>query len=419
MEHIEAILYHKIQESDFTNMYAIKKPSGGGGQTYIQAAGYSKDELDRMFKEADKIYDTPEYWDKTLLHPRKNYTFNAYVVGCSKSSELELAPRTGRKDYRICRQNPKYRHPAWNTSNDFPEPKTDADGSYIFEANYPGIIDNLYILLIKTRNDQGNVKFYASYVDSEFIPDSWPHGAGLEEIFIKSKRQGIIFFDEQYLRFTNDKAIPFSAGSAADYEIGNILLPENLCETSDDAIEYSKKDIRVEIDFESIAIEKVEPPIIKRKKAANVDKKIVKDANYERRHKNLKKIGDIGEELAIRIEKARLEAEGRSDLASKIEHVSKTIGDGLGYDIKSFEKTDEEYVEKCIEVKTTTGGKNKPFDISANEVEVSEEKKEHYCIYRFYGVSGKAKNVKYYEVRGSVRDNFTLEATSFKAYYKQ
>ena len=40
MEYVSAILYHKIQDSDFTNMYGIKKPSGGGGQTYIQAAGY-------------------------------------------------------------------------------------------------------------------------------------------------------------------------------------------------------------------------------------------------------------------------------------------------------------------------------------------------------------------------------------------
>ena len=31
-----------------TNMYGIKKPSGGGGQTYIQAAGYDFSELDRM-----------------------------------------------------------------------------------------------------------------------------------------------------------------------------------------------------------------------------------------------------------------------------------------------------------------------------------------------------------------------------------
>ena len=41
MEYVSAILYHKIQDSDFTNMYGIKKPSGGGGQTYIQAAGYN------------------------------------------------------------------------------------------------------------------------------------------------------------------------------------------------------------------------------------------------------------------------------------------------------------------------------------------------------------------------------------------
>lgn len=418
MEHVEAILYHKIQESDFTNMYAIKKPSGGGGQTYIQAAGYSKDELHGMFKDAYQIYDTPEFWDKDLLFPRKNYKIKAFVVGNSNCAEIELAPRTGRKDYRICRQNPKYRHPAWEVSNGFPEPKSNEEGSYIFEANYPGIIDNLYILIIKTVTGKGDTKFYATYVDSEIIPESWPHGAGLEEIFLKSKRQGIIFFNEQYLRFANDKDSPFSAGSAADDEIGSIVLPENICEVPDDAVEYSNKDIKIEIDYSGIDIQKVEPPVLKRKKTTTVSRRIIKDTNYERRHKNLKKIGDVGELLTIKIEKSRLESEGRGDLAAQIEHVSKTIGDGLGYDVKSFEKFEGIYVEKYIEVKTTTGGKNKPFDISANEVEVSEEKGEHYYVYRFYGVSGKAKKVKYYEVRGSVKDNFTLEATAYRAYCK-
>lgn len=419
MEHIEAILYHKIQESDFTNMYAVKKPTRGGGQTYIQAAGYSKDELDKMFKDADKIYETPEYWDKSLLFPRKNYTFNAYEVGSSSHSEIELAPRTGRKDYRICRQNPKYRHPAWQISNGFPEPKIKNDGSYLFEANYPGIIDNLYILIIKTNNDKNTPKFYATYVDSEFIPDTWPHGAGLEEIFLKSKRQGIIFFNEQYLRFVNDKSAPFMAGSAADDEIGGVILPKHICEVPDDAVEYYKKDIKIDIDYNDIDVQKVDPPVFKRKKTSDIDKKIYKDTNYERRHKNLKKIGDIGEELALRIEKARLAAEGRNDLADQVEHISKTVGDGLGYDIKSFENIGGIYVDKYIEVKATTGGKYKPFDISVNEIEVSKEKSEHYCIYRFYGISGKAKQVRYYEVRGSVKDNFVLEATSYKAYYKQ
>ena len=419
MEYVESILYHKIQESDFTNMYGIKKPTGGGGQTYIQAAGYSQDELDEMFKEADKIYDTPEFWDKDSLFPRKNYTVNAYEVGSSNHSEIELAPRTGRKDYRICRQNLKYRHPAWQVASGFPEPKTGDDGVYMFEPNYPGLIDNLYIILIKTKDEKNTAQFYATFVNSEVIPDSWPHGAGLEEIFMKSKRQGIIFFNEQYLRFSNNKISPFKAGSAADNEIGNIVLPENICEISDDAVEYSKTEIKIEIDYGNIDIKKVEPPIIKRKKSASKEKNVTKDTNYERRHKNLKKIGDIGEELTIKIEKSRLESEGRSDLANKIEHISKTIGDGLGYDIKSFEKVNGAYVDKYIEAKTTTGGKNKPFDISANEVEVSEEKGAHYYIYRFYGVSGTAKQIRYYEVRGSVQEHFILEATSYKAYYKQ
>lgn len=325
MEHIEAILYHKIQESDFTNMYAIKKPTGGGGQTYIQAAGYSKDALDEMFKDADKIYNTPEFWDKDLLFPRKNYTIKAYEIDSPNYSEIELAPRTGRKDYRICRQNPKYRHPAWKASNGFPKPKVNEDGSYIFEPNYPGIIDNLYILLIKTTDEKNTIKFYATYVDSEVIPDPWPRGAGLEEIFLKTKRQGIIFFNEQYLRFVNNKTTPFKVGSAVDDEIGDVTLPGNLCETSDDAVEYVKKDIQIEIDYSNISIQKVEPPISKRKKASRTNQKIMKDTNYERRYKNLKKIGNIGEELTLKIEKARLESEGRSDLADKVEHVSETL----------------------------------------------------------------------------------------------
>ena len=73
MEYVSAILYHKIQDSDFTNMYGIKKPSGGGGQTYIQAAGYDFSELDRMFAESDIITDTLEFWDSEKIFPRKKY----------------------------------------------------------------------------------------------------------------------------------------------------------------------------------------------------------------------------------------------------------------------------------------------------------------------------------------------------------
>lgn len=95
------------------------------------------------------------------------------------------------------------------------------------------------------------------------------------------------------------------------------------------------------------------------------------------------------------MERTRLIAEGRSDLADRIEHVARTIGDGLGFDVLSFEKIGTEYREKYIEVKATTVGKNKPFDISSNEIDVSEEKGDQYCVYRFYGLSSTAKEIRY------------------------
>ena len=417
-EHVIAILYHKIQNSDFTNMYGIKKPVGGGGQTYIQAAGYSREELDEMFANADSIFATPEFWDKESLFPRNKYTFKANVVGSSNVADMELAPRTGRKDYRISRQNLKYRHPAWSVENGFPEPHRNGEGEYIYEKNYPLIIDNLYILIIKTLCDNGTIKYYATFIDSNEMPTNWPSGVGLEDIFSKGKRQGIIFYSEQYLRFINDKNNPFAIGSAADNEIGNVVLPINFNEISDDAVEYATKDISLVLDVSKINISKVDAPQTRKKRTPLEKRTAIKDVDYARRHKNLKKIGDIGELLAIEVEKKRLIAEGRQDLADRIEHVARTIGDGLGFDVLSFEKIGTDYKEKYIEVKSTTGGKNKPFNISANEVEISEEKGEQYCIYRFYGLSSLAKEIHYYECRGSIRNNFVLEATDFKAYYK-
>lgn len=418
IEHIVAILYHKIQDSDFTNMYGIKKPVGGGGQTYIQAAGYSREELDEMFADASDIFETPEFWDKELVFPRKRYTFPAIVVGSTIVADIELAPRTGRRDYRISRQNQKYRHPAWQSANGFPEPQRNSSGEYVYEKNYPTIIDNLYILIIKTSCEDDTVKYYATYVDSEVLPPTWPSGVGLEDIFSKGKRQGIVFYTDQYLRFVNDKNAPFGIGSAADIEIGNVVLPPNFNEIADDAVEYTAKEINLTLDPSKVTVTKVEVPKIKKKRVHNDKRTIAKDVNYARRHKNLKKIGDVGELLAIEVERKRLVAEGRPDLAERIEHVSRTIGDGLGFDILSFEKFGTEYREKYIEVKSTTGGKNKPFDVTANEVDVSEEKGDQYCIYRFYGLSSAAKEIRYYECSGSISENFALEATAFKAYYK-
>ncbi|MCL2381367.1 MAG: DUF3883 domain-containing protein [Treponema sp.] len=417
IEYIISILYHKIQDSDFTNMYGVKKPKSGGGQTYIQAAGYSNSELDRMFKEAIAV-DTPEYWDEEKKHPRKKYTLTAYTAGSEDMGELELAPRTGRKDYRISRQNLKYRHPAWSQKHGFPSPDMDKSGKYVYEKNYPQRIDNLFIMIIKACvSISEKVKYYAAYVDSKNIPEGWPKDVGLESIF-SGKKQGIIFYDEQFLRFKNDKINFFSPGSAVDNYLDNVELPDSLTYSTEDAIEYAVKEIDLSLDVASIKFVFVDVPIHKRKTKSNNEKVITKGKNFDRQQRNLKKLGDLGEMLVLEMERRRLVEARREDLAARIVHSSKIMGDGLGYDIQSFELRGKKYVEIFIEVKTTTGGKNKPFDISANEVAVSAVKRDSYYIYRLFGLGSGIKEIKYYKVKGSITERFTLIPTVYKAYAK-
>jgi hypothetical protein len=416
-EYVISILYHKIQDSDFTNMYGVKKPKSGGGQTYIQAAGYTYPDLDKMFKEAIAV-DTPEYWDEEKKYPRKKYKINAIVAGCMEAKELELAPRTGRKDYRITRQSLKDRHPAWSQKQGFPSPDTDKAGKYIYEKNYPQKIDNLFILIIKTHiGILQEVKYYAAYINSKIILEGWPKEAGLEVIF-SGEKQGIIFYDDQFLRFNNDKLNFFSPGSAMDDELNNVKLPDNFTYSTEDAVEYAEKEIDLSLDVASVKFVPVDAPVPKQRKITRNGNSIIKNMDYEKRQKNLKKLGDLGEMLVLEMERRQLTEAGRKDLAERIIHASRTIGDGLGYDIQSFEKSGNKFKEKFIEVKTTTGGKNKPFDISANEVAVSMDKSDSYYIYRLFGLGSGIKEIKYYIVRGSIADRFTLIPTVYKAFVK-
>lgn len=422
MEYVSSILYHKIQDSDFTNMYGIKKPSGGGGQTYIQAAGYEFSDLDKMFRDSDTITDTLEFWDSEKKYPRKKYNFNAITIGSNQSAEIELAPRTGRRDYRISRQGLNHRHPAWSAYNGFPEPRRESPapstGSvYEYTKNYPGIIDNLYIYILKTISTENKVKYYASFMNEASMPNDWPSGLGLEKIFKKQSKQGIIFFEDLYMRFTNNPSCPFAPGCVADSEIENAALPSDIATTTEDAVEYAHNDVIIEVDYSALNFTQIPVPSIVRKSKTN-STYVRKDSNHIRREKNKKLVGDIGERIVLTFEKNRLSQLGRQDLADKVEHVSKTKGDGLGYDILSYDIINDIVTEKYIEVKATTGNSAKPFDISANEVNVSELYSDQYFIYRIFNIHDKMNSASFYVMKGSVRSNFNLKAASYKAYPK-
>jgi len=116
------------------------------------------------------------------------------------------------------------------------------------------------------------------------------------------------------------------------------------------------------------------------------------------------------------MERQKLIDDNREDLLNQVIWESEENGDGAGYDIQSLEKRNGEYVIIYIEVKGTNKSINEPFEISANEVEKSNECGDRYYIYRVGNIH--SETPKYYKINGRIEDNFELEATNYKANKK-
>ncbi len=108
---------------------------------------------------------------------------------------------------------------------------------------------------------------------------------------------------------------------------------------------------------------------------------LIRDYDYAAREAYNHRLGKLGEQFAANFEQARLIQSKRPDLAKKVEWVARTQGEGLGYDIRSFE-TDGS--ERFIEVKTTRFGRAFPFLITSNEVRFSKSHAENYYLCRVF-----------------------------------
>jgi hypothetical protein len=131
--------------------------------------------------------------------------------------------------------------------------------------------------------------------------------------------------------------------------------------------------------------------------------------NYLEREAANASLGKAGELFILEFERARLIAAGQERLASKIEHVSVTRGDGDGFDILSFEESGR---ERLIEVKTTKYGALTPFFVSSNEVEVSDRESDRYHLYRVFGFR---RTPKVFDVPGSLSISFSLRPMIYRA----
>lgn len=137
---------------------------------------------------------------------------------------------------------------------------------------------------------------------------------------------------------------------------------------------------------------------------------IVKRDYLDREARNAS-LGRAGEEFVVNYERWRLISGGNERLADKVEHVTKTRGDGLGFDVLSFEASGR---ERLIEVKTTSFGKETPFFISRSEVELSRSESELFYLYRLFEFR---KEPRLFSLRGPVDRHCHLDPITFQARF--
>jgi len=126
----------------------------------------------------------------------------------------------------------------------------------------------------------------------------------------------------------------------------------------------------------------------------------------EREARNIS-LGRSGEEFVLNFEHFRLYQLGQRKLADKVDHVSVSKGDGLGYDILSF---DVDGRERFIEVKTTAFAKETPFFISRREIQFAKSNEEQFHLYRLYDFR---KSPKLFDLVGSVGKHCAVNPVSY------
>lgn len=142
---------------------------------------------------------------------------------------------------------------------------------------------------------------------------------------------------------------------------------------------------------------------------ADVFGRIRPPVNYLEREAQNASLGRAGEEFVVDFERARLAQLGADRLVDRVEHVAVTKGDGLGFDVRSF---DADGSDMFIEVKTTGYGKHTPFFVSRNELSTSKARAREYHLYRVFGFR---VDPRLYTLRGPIDQACLLEPVQYSA----
>lgn len=146
-------------------------------------------------------------------------------------------------------------------------------------------------------------------------------------------------------------------------------------------------------------------------KKTHKNSNVAKHIDFNKVNKNKKKLGTFGEMLIVKDETEKLNDCG---ILKEVEHVAITKGDGLGYDVVSY---DENGKEILIEVKTTSTNRVDGFYLSPKEIEMSKE--DNYKIYRIYNLDMKTGNydVKIFDNK-EIQEMFRFVPISYRVELK-
>jgi hypothetical protein len=163
------------------------------------------------------------------------------------------------------------------------------------------------------------------------------------------------------------------------------------------------------LDFSKILDERPEPSLVAEEPIVTYGRAV--KVNYLEREQQNQRIGKSGEEIALEFERWRLIKAGKESLADKVEWVSQTQGDGLGFDIRSWSENGK---DRFIEVKSTKLTEEAPIFFTNTEYTFARDHRDRFYLYRVFNLQ---KDPKLFMVHGSYDEFCRHTPIQYKGYF--
>lgn len=201
----------------------------------------------------------------------------------------------------------------------------------------------------------------------------------------------------------------FQRSTLVDVVQSQVLSQRELDDVTLSAVERPAAPVD-HIDFARVVSKAPQREIVVREASPAYLRAPVKRDYFAREAQN-RSLGQAGEVFALDFERWRLVQLGAGQLAEKVKHAAADEGDGLGYDIRSFEADGR---ERFIEVKTTAFGDRTPFFVSANEARFARDHADRFHLYRLFEFRA---TPRLFELAGPIEQHCMLDPVSYRASF--